>query len=72
MWANVVETGASETQEANHTQSVHSVRITMRGYPTLTMRHRIIIDAEPYEITGIQNTGKKQFTEINAIRRDKA
>ncbi|MBN2744519.1 MAG: phage head closure protein [Marinilabiliaceae bacterium] len=72
VWARIEETGASEATEANRAQSIYSARVTIRHYPDITMRHRLMIDGQPHEITGIQNTGRRQFSILTVIRRDQA
>lgn len=71
VWANIKQTGSGEGEEANRLQGSRSFVITVRHYATLSNRHRIRLNTDILEITGITNTGRRQFTQITAISREK-
>jgi len=70
VWAKVEDTGASEAEEANRIQGLRSVRVTVRYYAGLTMRHRLLIGGLIHDITGIANVGRNEQTIINAVTRE--
>lgn len=68
VWAQVLALRGREFFAAAQVQQEQTVKVRIRWRDGVTQLHRLVIDGQPYDITGVIPVGRKVMLEIMCLQ----